>query len=175
MSNPGNAAHPTHYRRETPVPAHTTGESVETVIVVKTGRQPHEVALLIGCLLFGLAGTIAFDAVAVTSLRALPEAFGQVFFVLLAVGAAVPLVGIFKPGLEGPLIERIGLWVLTIQNVFFAAAVAVTSWPRGFGFIVMMTMLAVANVVRALQIPRQLRRIAAAAAVSGSVDQLEGE
>lgn len=144
------------------------------MIVIKSGRHPHEVLILLGCLVYGLAGIVAFDAVAISSLRALPEAWGRSFYILLAVGAAVPLIGAFRRGLEGPLTERAGLLILTALNLAFAVSIAAAVWPRGLGFVTFNVAIAGANIWRWFQIGRELKEIAAAAAHGGVADQLEG-
>lgn len=144
------------------------------MIVIKASRHPHEVLLLIGCLLWGIAGTVAFEQVAVTSVRSLPTPWGLVFYILLAVGAAVPLFGIFRAGITGALIERAGLLILAGMCLAFAVAIAFTVPVRGLGFVLLMAALGVANIIRALQIPGEIDRLTAAAAATGATDQLEG-
>ena len=144
------------------------------MIVIKASRHPHEVLLLIGCLIWGIAGTVAFEQVAVTSVRSLPAPWGLVFYILLTVGAAVPLFGIFRAGIAGALYERAGLVILAGMCLAFAVAVAFTVFPRGLGFVLLMVALGVANIVRALQIPGEIDRLTKAAAAAGAADQLEG-
>lgn len=150
------------------------GSPMHSPIVIKTGRHPHEVLILAGCLLYGLIGTVAFDAVSISSIRLLPEAWGRAFYILLAVGAAVPLIGLFRRGIEGPLYERAGLLILSALNLAFAVSVGAFAWPRGLGFVIFNVSIAAANLWRWRQIGSQLKEIAAAAAAGGAADQLEG-
>lgn len=147
----------------------------QPVIVLHSGRHPHEVFVLVGCLLWALFGLIAFDATASPSLRELPGPWGRVFYGLLGAGAVVAIVGVFlRRGIFGPLVERSGLLVLAGMNIAYAAFVYGLSGNRAAGFSIYMLCLAVANLWRAAQVRSEVRQIAAAAALGGASDHLGG-
>ena len=66
--------------------------------MIRSGRHPHEVLILSGCVVYGVAGFSAFDRVAITSIRELPGPVGHMFYALLAVTAAVRANPILKTG-----------------------------------------------------------------------------
>lgn len=144
--------------------------------MIRSGRHPHEVLLLVGCLLWGLFGLFAFDATASTSLRNLPAPWGQVFYGLLGAGAVVALAGAFlRRGIVGPLVERSGLLILAGMNIAYAVFVFGVSGSRAVGFSIFMICLATANIWRAAQIGGEVKKIAAAAALGGAAEHLGGE
>lgn len=142
------------------------------MIVIKSGRHPLAVTLLVFCAVSGVSNLLAYSKSATNVLRALPPAFGLVFYGLLALGSAVALVGVFWPGLTGPHLERSGLLMLT--GVFSAYAVLVIPLGlRALFFSLLLFGFALGNFLRVLQIGRDLKRIRAAAAYTGSTEQLK--
>lgn len=144
------------------------------MIVIRSGRHPHEVLILSGCVVYGVAGFSAFDRVAITSIRELPGPVGHMFYALLAVTAAVALVGSFLPGLIGQRVEQGGLLLVAAHALVSVTLVFAALGLRATAFAIFMLCIASANVWRAVQIHFDLRRILAAAVMTGSVDQLEG-
>ena len=148
------------------------------MIVNRQGRHPHEVYLLAVCVLYGLAGLIAYDKVVSNSIQPLGPLAGHLFFGSVLFGSAVALLGIFWPfkGLQGPLVERSGLLILAAFWIGYTVAVAYNAGIRGLGFILVVGGFALANVHRAVwDIPRGNKRIASAAAATGVLDQLRDE
>jgi hypothetical protein len=152
------------------------GRHHQSVIVIRSGRHPHEVFLLVAFLLWALFGLIAFEATASPSLRLLPTPWGHVFYGALGVGAVVAIVGVFlRRGIVGPLVERSGMLILSGMNVAYAVFVFGYSGSRAAGFSIFMVCLAAANIWRAAQIPGEVKQIAAAAALGKATDHLGGE
>lgn len=132
-------------------------------------------ALLLVCVLYGASGLLAFDRVSTTTLRTLPGPWGCLFYASLLVAAVIALTGIcWRGGLVGPLIERSGLLMLAGLWYAYSLSVIATSGLRGLGFFLICVGFGTANVVRSVQITRQTKKIAAAAAMTHSTDQLEG-
>ncbi|GLW91781.1 hypothetical protein [Actinokineospora globicatena] len=124
--------------------------------MIRSGRNPHEVALLAAAFVLGLAGLTAFGQVATTTVRALPDPFGHVLYGGLAVGALVSLVGVFLAGYIGPLLERAGLIGLALLCAGYAVTILGLFGGRGLSFALFMLAFAAANLVRARQIGREL-------------------
>jgi hypothetical protein len=136
-------------------------------VVIRSGRHPHEVALLVACVLLGLAGLVAYGKVATTTIRGLPEPLGYLLYAGLLAGGVVALAGSFMPGLAGPLIERIGLASLGLLCVAYAVAVLAFFPTRGLSFAVFMLAFTAANVFRMRQISRELTELQAVEVVIG--------
>ncbi|TCO57113.1 hypothetical protein [Actinocrispum wychmicini] len=144
------------------------------MLTIRSGRHPHEIVLLAFTLLSGLTGFFGYSQAASNAiLLLLPRAYGQAFYLGLAASAAIALAGICWRGIVGPLVERAGLLINTGLYLFFALAIFTVGGVRGVGFGFTLIAFSVANVVRVLQIRRDLRAIRAAAMVTDSTDQLE--
>lgn len=148
------------------------------MLVNRQGRHPHEVYLLSVCVLYGLAGLVAYDEVVSNSIAPLGRIAGYVFFGSVLFGSLVGLIGIFWPfkGVQGPLVERSGLLILAAFWFGYVVAVVYNAGFRGLGFILVVGGFAMANVHRALwDIPRGNRSVASAAAAAGVLDELRDE
>lgn len=122
------------------------------MIVIPSGRNPFEVAILLACVMFGLTGLFAYDEVATNSLRAFPELWGKVFLGSLVVGAGVALVGIARSNLVGLFQERSGLVVLIGACSSYALWALGANGPRGIGFALLMFSIAGASAARIREI-----------------------
>lgn len=129
---------------------------------IRSGRHPHEVAMLVAALALGSAGAVAFDAVATTTARALTVPWGHVLYAGVALGAAITLTGITFHGVLFALLERAGLMALAGFLLVYAAAVIANSGVRGVAFAVFVGAFSVANLARAAQIGREIREHRAA-------------
>jgi hypothetical protein len=148
------------------------------MLVNRAGRHPHEVALLSVCLVFGPVGLIAKDKVSGTAIQSLPGVLGYLFFVLMTLGAGMGVAGLFLPfkGVKGPLVERTGLWLLSLVWYVYALLALATSGLRALGFALVLAGFATANVYLAVKrIPEYIQAIALAAAKANVLDELEGE
>lgn len=135
------------------------------VIRIRSGRHPHEVALLAAAFLMGVAGVVIFDTVASTTVRALPQPWGHVMYGVLAIGSAIALTGVFWPGIAGAVIERAGLVALVGASLGYAVAIFAINGPRGLAFTTFLTAFALANVFRAVQISKEITEMQAAAVI----------
>jgi hypothetical protein len=142
------------------------------MIVIRSGRHPHEVLILCACILWGVSGLVAYSRVATTSVRSMPVVAGYVFYAALVVFASVAVVGVFLPGLVGPRIEMSGLFALAGVAASYGVTVIGTAGWRGLSFALFMAALTVANLLRSVQIRHDERKLLHAAAATGSVDQL---
>lgn len=144
----------------------------------RQGRHPHEVALLAVCVVYGAFGLAAYDKVATATMQNLGWIAGHVFFISVLTGSLVALLGIFWPfsGVKGPLVEQGGLLILSAFWLGYGIAVVYNAGLRGIGFALVVGGFAAANIYRAVwDIPRANRRIATAAAITGTLDELRGE
>lgn len=144
----------------------------------RAGRHPHEVALLSVCLIFGPVGLIAKDEVSGTAIQSLPGVLGYLFFVLMTLGAGMGIAGLFLPfkGVKGPLVERTGLWLLSLVWYVYALLALAKSGLHALGFALVLAGFATANVYLAVKrIPEYIQAIALAAAKANVLDELEGE
>lgn len=142
--------------------------------MIRSGRHPHEVCLLGVCLLSGVSGLVNYSTVSSGTVRQLPEPWGLVFYAVMLAGAVIALGGTLIPGLKGPLVERSGLVILAGLFTAYGIAALATSGTRALFFAAFMVGFATANVVRSVQIGRELRRISAAATFTSSSEQLGG-
>lgn len=148
------------------------------MLVNRAGRHPHEVALLSVCLVFGPVGLAAKDKVSGAAIQSLPDALGYAFFALMLLGAAMGMAGLFLPfkGVKGPLVERTGLWLLTLVWYVYALLGLATTGLRALGFALVLVGFGTANIYLAVKrIPEYIQAIADAAAKANILDELEGE
>jgi hypothetical protein len=144
------------------------------MITIKSGRHPLAVSFL-GFLAFsGISGLFTYQRSASGTVRSLPEPLGQVLYGGLAAGALVAIVGVFLPGLVGPLLERVGLVLLAGFLFGYAVlAFARAGWPALF-VISLLLGLTVGCVWRVVQIGRELRQVRVAALRVHAVEELGG-
>lgn len=131
------------------------------VLEIRSGKHPHEVALLFAALLLGLAGTLFFDETASTTARALPTPFGHVMYAGLGIGALVSLTGVFWRGLTGALVERAGLVTASTWSLGYGVVILINSGWRGLMFGGFMVAFAAASLVRVKQIGSEARQMEA--------------
>lgn len=142
------------------------------MIVIRSGRHPFEVVLLAVFLLSGVSNLANYNASASNALRGLSDTYGYVYYAGLALGSAITLVGVFWPGLSGPLVERAGLLILTGLWASFGGLLLAFGW-RGVQFALLFFGFAAGAVWRIVQIRRDLRQAVSAAVVTGATDQVE--
>lgn len=132
-------------------------------------KQPHEVWWLSVLLFWGVAGTISFERVASTTVRALHFPWGHVLYAGLAIWSLVGLVGIYwkKNGAVGPIVEQLGLAGLTLYGITYAIIILGNSGFRGAGFGFLIGGLSIANLVRVWQIQKYLKAAAVTRAMLG--------
>jgi hypothetical protein len=126
------------------------------MIVIRSGRHPIVVMVLAACVIGSVNNLVNFDRASSNLVRLLPTSFGYAFYALLAVGAAISLVGVFWRGLDGLLIERAGYLILAGQWVAFGALLTTAGW-RGVWFALLLLAFAGGAVWRIAQIRRDLK------------------
>ncbi len=130
------------------------------LLAVRTGRHPHEVLVCVTALLIGGSG-LALNGTSIS--RALNETFQpqlrMAYFIGLVLSALVALYGIWKHGIEGLLIERVGMGVQACLFLAYAVAILVLNGVAGLAYALIPFCFTVANVVRAWQIGRDLKLI----------------
>lgn len=141
---------------------------------LRSGREPFEVALLGAIALYGLVVTVAFDKVAVTTLRAFPEPFGRVFIILLALGALIAVIGVLMGNITGLLLEQVGLWWVSGLGLAFSIWSYGVNDARALGFIFLILGVAIASGVRLRQIYRQKKISTTAARLLTGDDERAG-
>ncbi|GAA3877703.1 hypothetical protein GCM10022243_48050 [Saccharothrix violaceirubra] len=122
------------------------------MIVIPSGRHPHEILLMAVFVLAGVAGLIAPRRFSGQTLQALPHSTLLLFYGVLAAGGLLALVGVFLPGLRGPTVEMYGLTLLAVVLIGYGAAVWWAFGARGFFFALITIGIGAANVWRAAQI-----------------------
>lgn len=121
---------------------------------IPSGREPFEIALLSAISLYGLIAVIAYDKVAVTTLRSLPAPWGYIFIAGSGAAALVALCGALMVSITGLLVEKIGLWAVGGLYGAFAVWSIGLNGARSLGFAVMLLGIALAALVRVWQINR---------------------
>lgn len=129
--------------------------------LVRTGRhQPHEVLLLVFSILGGLAFLLGADAPS-TLERALPAAVVTTWRWSLLVSGTLGLVGCYWRGyvVTGLLIERGAMLMAAATGLLYIVALFSVAGLAAVGAGIYTTAYAVACIIRAGQISRDLRLI----------------
>jgi len=138
-------------------------------LVVAGGRQPFEVAILCAAVVIG--GLFAVGVESPNLAELLPRWVAPVWAAVLALGAGVALVGLWRRDLlDGLLIERAGLYAVAAELAVYAVAVLITGWPRGIVVGTLIAAIAVAAAVRVAQIHWDVRRLRAALSAANGED-----
>lgn len=144
------------------------------MILIRSGRHPHEVFLLGWCAAAGASGLLT-KQVSSGTISSLPAPWALVFYAAMVLGATISLIGIALRGLAGPLVERSGLLVLTGLFASYAVAVVAIAGIKGLFLAGLFAGLTAANMYRAYQITRDLKQVFAAASYTDASEQLGGE
>lgn len=128
-------------------------------ILVRSGRNPFEVWLLVACVVVGIVGLVQPSSTsnAITSL--LPGWEVVTWYAGLAGGGAVSLFGVFGSGLTALLVERVGLIILTCLTLAYSIAVVTQIGFRGALPALFTGLFAVACAVRFVHITTDLKRM----------------
>lgn len=126
------------------------------MIVIKSGRHPFAVVVLIVFVLSGVSNLFNYDQSASNALRDLSPVYGYIYYAGLALGAAITLIGVFWPGLYGPLVERAGWLILAGLWAAFGGLLFTFGW-RGAQFALLFEGFAAGAMWRVVQIGRDLR------------------
>lgn len=129
------------------------------IVFIGYQRHPHEVALLLVCLLSGIAGLLAPAGATSATLGRLPGIWLYAWYVVLVIGSALAIAGVFIRGMVGHLIERAGLFVLLAELAGYGIALFGIAGTRALFFALMCLGIAAANFVRIRQINRDLKEV----------------
>lgn len=126
-------------------------------LVVRRGRQPHEMAFAAACVILG-----GFGLVAQTSASpGLNQAFGPyvyVWYIGAFIGGLVTISGIARGTVSALLVERIGLCILAGVCLAYASSAVLLSGWRGLAAGVFVGAYGIASAVRVWQIGKDLDR-----------------
>lgn len=130
-------------------------------LMVSTGRHPHEITLLVMCLISGFAGFLTPSSDHADSLNTIfPGHMIYVYFGSLIFGSGVALSALVQASsLISLKLERAGLTILTGSMVGLAGGVAAVVGFRGIATILLVMAYAIANVIRVVQINRDIKLI----------------
>jgi hypothetical protein len=118
-----------------------------------------EVYLLLACALIGVSGLITPHARARSVVAAFPDGTQTVWYVGIALGAALAIYGIARGEIEGLLKERAALIVMSGLSASYAvASVAYGGWPALSGAFLLIS-FAVACAVRSCQLTADLTAV----------------
>jgi hypothetical protein len=149
------------------------------MIVNRSGRREHEIAMLAVGLFGGAGGLLGElftdDGVTPPVLASLGPGWALVFFGATLVSSCIALSGIFLPWrrLMGLHIEASGLWLQSAAWIGYGLVVFAKLGTDGFLFTLLVCFLSIAHILRALRIPGEARVIAQAAIAVGLGDELE--
>lgn len=146
-----------------PVSTHQVG-GLGVKIVIQSGRNPFQVAILAACALYGVIALVAYDELASTSVKALGPASGHLFLASLGACAGTALTGVSMHSVIGVFVERAGMIGMSLVCFAFAAVSALTVGGPATGFVLLMVAISAASVGRIVQIQAGRRRAARAAA-----------
>lgn len=133
---------------------------VRRYLEVHSGRQPHEILILLASLLVGALGTVKPQGISHAVAATLQPPWCAMFYGTMFLFALVTLVAIFFPRrIDGLLAERVGMWALAAYFVAYAAAVLANTGPGGLVSTILPSAFAIGNVVRAIQIKKDLARL----------------
>ena len=119
---------------------------------IRSGREPFEIALLTAVTLYGIAATIFFDKVSVTTLKSFPEPWGHIFIAAFGLGSGVALWGAIQASITGVLVEKVGLWFVSGLGSAFAIWSFGVNGIKALAFVILVLGVAAASTARLRQI-----------------------
>jgi len=123
---------------------------------IRTGRQGHELFVVIATALLGVAGTISPEAVAISAASVLPFPWAVVYWAAMIICSLITLRGIFDKRIDGLLTERAGLILLTVLFGVYAYTCLEYAGLGGLGSATLPMAFALANIYRCRQIGQDL-------------------
>lgn len=109
------------------------GETV-ALLVVRDGRHPLVLLLLVGAMVSGVIGLIGPANPQSVVDKLVPEPWRMAYYVLLGLSGLVTMVGVWLPDLRDRLaVEQIGLWFLSGTLLVYPVAIA-AFYPGKLGF-----------------------------------------
>lgn len=135
------------------------------MLVIRSGRHPHEVMFLVFVAIVGVGGLLAPGKTANVVLKSLPPVFLGLFYGVFAVGSILALCGAYSKGMKGPVIEAFGLGIMTAELLGYGVAALIFAGTTAtFGALFPLCM-GVANIWRMLQVRGEYKAAAALAAL----------
>ncbi len=133
--------------------------SSQPALAVRSGRHPHEIALLVMSVVIGVLGLVFPGGVSPAPQGTLPGRILYAFFIGLIIAGATSLFGALRDSLSGLLWERFGLSMLTCLYLAYAVAVLTYTGSRGLTTALFVGSMAVASLVRVVQIVRDIKTV----------------
>ena len=140
------------------------------MLVIRSGRQPHEVMFLVFVAIVGVGGLLAPGKTANVVLKSLPPVFLILFYGVFAVGSTLALCGAYSKGMKGPVIEAFGLGIMTAELLGYGIAVLVFAGITAIMGSLFPLCMGIANVWRMLQVRGEYKAAAALAALKRSTE-----
>lgn len=128
-------------------------------ITFRSGRHPHEIGLLVMSLVIGLIGLAVEPASSPALSSSLSGPLLSYFFLVLILSAIASFVGALMNSITGLLWERAGMYPLSAMYVAYSMAVLMYGGLRGITSAMFGLAIAVASVVRIVQIHRDLKKV----------------
>lgn len=138
------------------------------MLVIRSGRHPHEALLMAVFAVAGTAGLLATDQVTRPGslLSELPRISVLTFYAVLLVGSVVTIAGTFTRGLSGPIIERFGLGILAIELIGYGVALFGLYLLQALFFALITVGIGAANVWRMVQVTKEIHQAKSGAAAT---------
>lgn len=143
-------------------------------IQLRRSRSPFEIGLLVMFVVLSVVGVLFFDYAATNTVRALGPVLGRLLYIGTAIAAGVALVGVFRRGVPGLVVERIGLASLACWTVANGIAVFIAAGRHGIQFGGNMLAITLMCAFRAAQIGPEARQLASLLHLSAG-ESSEGE
>lgn len=126
--------------------------------------RPHEIALLLACTIFGIAGLVARDRVTTPAMRAYSAPYLQMWIVGLLVGGVLGLAGAAMTSGTGMLLECAGM--VLVGSLLVGYSITAASNPAAVFAPIFMSFFGIASFWRAGELALDLRRAIRVARVS---------
>jgi len=128
-------------------------------LLVRSGRNPFEVLLLVACAMAGVIGLVAPNASANAITAALPHWEVLCWYSGLLAGGVISLAGVFARGVTSLFVERVGIILLACLMLAYALALFAQVGIRGVLPASITGLFAVACAVRFVYITTDLKRM----------------
>lgn len=113
----------------------TGGRQVE-ILVVRNGRHPIVLLVMVACLVSGLMGLFLGPQPSSSIIdRFVPEPWNTTYYIILLLSSTIILIGVWLPDLRDRLmVEQIGLWFLSGALLIYPLVIWTTySQPLALG------------------------------------------
>lgn len=128
----------------------------DRLLRVRTGRQPYEVAVLIVSIATGIVGVVLPEGISGAIDSEFNTFWSRSYWAALVLFAGITLAGIFRRRIEGLLIERGGLTVLSALYATYVYAAVATNGLAGIGASALPIAFTLASLARCWQIRNDL-------------------